>query len=167
MVAKMTDLTVTRLLPDADATSALARQLAPTLSAGDVLLLAGQIGAGKTHFARALIQHLLTKSGLAEDVPSPTFTLVQTYQAGPLSLWHADLYRLTHPDEILELGLDDAMAESVCLIEWPDRMGHLLPKQALHLQFTATDQDQRLLMATGAQPRWSAQLSLIAGPHHG
>lgn len=167
MVAKMTDHTVSCLLPDAAATSVLARRLAPTLLPGDVLLLDGAIGAGKTHFARALIQHLLSEAGCVEDVPSPTFTLVQTYQAGPFALWHADLYRLTHPNEMFELGLEEAMAEAICLIEWPDRLGSWLPEQALRLRFVADDRDQRHLTATGALPRWSAQLALIVAPGHG
>ena len=77
------------------------------LGAGDVLLLEGPIGAGKTAFARALIAARLAAAGApAEDIPSPTFTLVQTYLAGPLEIWHADLYRLSHPDEAAELGLE-------------------------------------------------------------
>lgn len=103
------------------------------LGPGDSILLHGPIGAGKSHFARAFIRCRL---GRMEDVPSPTFTLVQTYQAD-VEIWHADLYRLSHPDEVLELGLDDAFSTAICLIEWPDRLGSLAPKNAIHIKFSS------------------------------
>ena len=119
-------------LPDPEATEALARRLAPRLRAGDVLLLEGQIGAGKTHFARALIHAL----GVAEDVPSPTFTLVQTYESPDFDIWHADLYRLSHPDEAVELGLTEAFETALCLVEWPEKLGKDTPESALTLRFS-------------------------------
>ncbi|KAA2315466.1 tRNA (adenosine(37)-N6)-threonylcarbamoyltransferase complex ATPase subunit type 1 TsaE [Pseudooceanicola sediminis] len=118
-----------------DATCGFAQRLGSGLSTGDVLLLSGGIGAGKTHFARCLIQSLLT---LPEDVPSPTFTLVQEYDTRKGPLWHADLYRLTDPLEAIELGLEDAFEQAICLIEWPDRLGDLAPMAALRIDF-ATD----------------------------
>lgn len=72
-----------------------------------------------------------------EDVPSPTFTLVQTYEDSEGDIWHCDLYRLTHPDEVLELGLADAFATAICLIEWPDRLGLDQPENAVRLIFSA------------------------------
>lgn len=117
-----------------DETSDLARAIAPCLAAGDCLLLDGQIGAGKTHFARQLIQSLLVQP---EDVPSPTFTLVQAYDSVAGEIWHADLYRVTGPDEIEELGLIDAFDTAICLVEWPDRLGPLAPADALSLSFAA------------------------------
>ena len=124
-----------------DDTSSLAETLAGLLRAGDTVLLDGPIGAGKTHFCRAFIRARL---GRPEDVPSPTFTLVQTYEADT-DIWHADLYRLGHPDEALELGLDDAFATAICLIEWPDRLGGHLPPDALRLTlWPIGDADQRL-----------------------
>ena len=111
--------------------------LAPRLGPGDCLLLSGPIGAGKSHLARALIRARL---GRREEVPSPTFTLVQCYQAADIEIWHADLYRLTHPDEVLELGLEDAFKEAICLIEWPDRLGTLAPPGAIRL--TLADQGE-------------------------
>lgn len=119
-------------LPDAAATEGFARQLAPHLRAGDVLLLDGQIGAGKTHFARALIQAL----GVTEDVPSPTFTLVQVYDGPGFEIWHADLYRLTHAGQVVELGLVEAFDAALCLVEWPERLGSERPEQALTLRLT-------------------------------
>lgn len=127
-------------LADADATAWLGQWFAARLQAGDCLLLDGQIGAGKSHFARAFIQARL---GRAEDVPSPTFTLVQSYQAD-VEIWHADLYRLSHPDEVLELGLDEAFDSAICLIEWPDRLGSLLPKGAMRLRFTLEGEGRRV-----------------------
>lgn len=142
-------------LPGPAATEALARHLAPLLRAGDLLLLAGDIGAGKTHFARALILARLAHAGAApEDVPSPTFTLVQCYQAGDLEIWHADLYRLGASDEIVELGLEAAFETALCLIEWPERLGPLVPPEALHLRLEPTEGGAaRSLRATPTGPR--------------
>uniref|UniRef100_UPI004048B35A tRNA (adenosine(37)-N6)-threonylcarbamoyltransferase complex ATPase subunit type 1 TsaE n=1 Tax=Yoonia sp. TaxID=2212373 RepID=UPI004048B35A len=123
-------------LPSEADTVALATRIAPLLEIGDTLLLEGSIGAGKTAFARALIRARL---GRLEDVPSPTFTLVQTYEDADGDIWHCDLYRLTHPDEALELGLDDALENAICLIEWPDRLGQAAPKHAATLAFTAKE----------------------------
>ena len=116
-------------LPDPAATERLGVWFASRLRAGDCLLLEGPIGAGKSLFARSLIQSRL---GRAEDVPSPTFTLVQTYEAD-LEIWHADLYRLSHPEEVFELGLEGAFDTGICLIEWPDRLGRFAPGGALRL----------------------------------
>lgn len=131
----MSHIHLTLDLPDPAATSALAVRIAPHLKPGHVLLLSGEIGAGKTHFARALIQSRLAAFGRVEDVPSPTFTLVQVYALDDAEIWHSDLYRLTCPDEAIELGLDEAFETAICLIEWPDRLGPYRPKSALTLQF--------------------------------
>ncbi len=117
------------LATEAD-TDALGRLLADHLHPGDTLLLGGPIGAGKSHLARAVIRQRL---GRMEDVPSPSFTLVQTYEHPAGDIWHADLYRLSHPDEVMELGLEDAFASAICLVEWPDRLGRLAPIDAIHL----------------------------------
>lgn len=142
-------------LPDPDATDALARRFAPLLGPGDVLLLEGQIGAGKTHFARALIRAL----GVSEDVPSPTFTLVQTYEAG-FEIWHADLYRLTHPDEAIELGLAEAFETALCLVEWPEKLGSDRPKQALTLRFSLIG-DGREVACLSENSEWEARLASL------
>lgn len=121
-------------LSDETATQRFAAAMADILVPGDTLLLEGEIGAGKSAFARALIRSL---AGAEIEVPSPTFTLVQTYDFENFEIWHCDLYRLTHPDEAFELGLDDAFETAICLIEWPDRLGDLAPSGALTLRFAA------------------------------
>jgi tRNA threonylcarbamoyladenosine biosynthesis protein TsaE len=118
-------------LPDEAATAALARRLAPWLKQGDVVALRGDLGAGKTSFARALIRALSGQDGAEREVPSPTFTLVQTYEtpAGPVH--HFDLYRIQSPDELTEIGWDEALGQGIVLIEWPERASTLLPAARL------------------------------------
>lgn len=116
-------------------TEACAYRLAPRLLPGDVVLLSGPIGAGKSAFARALIRARLQNPD--EEVPSPTFTIVQTYSDATAEIWHCDLYRLSHPQEAIELGLDEAFETAICLIEWPDRICALLPARALSITLAA------------------------------
>ena len=120
------------LLPNLAATQALAASLAPQLRTGDVIALTGDLGVGKTEFARALLHAL----GVTGDVPSPTFTLVQSYEANGLLISHFDLYRLKTADELDELGWEDALADGVTLIEWPERAAGRLPADRLTLHFT-------------------------------
>jgi tRNA threonylcarbamoyl adenosine modification protein YjeE len=108
-------------------------ELRPHLRAGDLVGLSGGLGAGKSTFARALIAARLAERGRAEDIPSPSFTLVQTYGLGTVELWHADLYRLGDAGEIAELGFEDAFAAAICLVEWADRLGAAAPARALRL----------------------------------
>lgn len=134
-----------------EGTAALAAEIAPVLVPGDTLLLSGDLGSGKTHFARALIRARL---GPAEEVPSPSFTLVQSYDAPEAEIWHADLYRLTHPDEVVELGLWEAFAEAICLVEWPERLAPDWPDGAVFLRIEAPDPasapDRRRLILSAA-----------------
>ena len=138
-------------LPDEAATAAAARRLAPVLGIGDVVALAGPLGAGKTSFARALIQ---TRAGAAIEVPSPTFTVVQTYELQTGAIWHVDLYRLSGVGDIAELGLEEAFARAITLIEWPDRLGALLPHDALTLTFAADGQGRRADITMGSK-QWT------------
>ena len=146
-------------LPAPEATEQLGQWLGQHLGAGDVLLLDGPVGAGKSHLARALIQSRLT---LPEDVPSPSFTLVQVYQAGDCEIWHADLYRLSSADEIEELGLTEAFTTALCLIEWPDRLSGLRPPHALTLRLDLQGEGRRATL-TGPAGR-IARLKDGGGP---
>jgi len=155
----MAEFQTTFDLSSAEETSALAVRIGALLKPGDVLLLEGEIGAGKTHFARSLIQSLLETP---EDIPSPTFTLVQTYDGPNCEIWHADLYRLTSPDEVIELGLTDAFEDSICLVEWPDRLAELAPKSALTLAFAVCpDHGRRSLVMSSDHPRWAPVFEMI------
>jgi tRNA threonylcarbamoyl adenosine modification protein YjeE len=138
-------------------TTELATQIGTRLRPGDTVLLEGDIGAGKTHFARSLIQSL---QDVPEDVPSPTFTLIQTYDTRSGPIWHADLYRLSGPEDIVETGLLDAMDTAICLIEWPDRLGPDCPANALTLSFApGLDDAAREITATCDLPDpWASRL---------
>tara|TARA_R110002096_G_scaffold304809_6_gene499735 strand:- start:1264 stop:1731 length:468 start_codon:yes stop_codon:yes gene_type:complete len=117
-------------LTDLAATAALGHRLAAVLTAGDVVLLQGDLGAGKTTLARQIIADLC---GI-EDAPSPTYTLVQVYEAAnDIPLWHVDLYRIEAPGELDELGLDDAFDDAITLIEWPERLGDACPADRLEI----------------------------------
>lgn len=121
-------------LDDEQATQRFAVDIGNALEPGDLVTLSGDLGAGKTAFARALIRHLANDPGVA--VPSPTFTLMQVYELPRFTLAHADLYRLTSPDELSELGLDEIAATGVVLMEWPDRAGIRLPADRIDIALT-------------------------------
>ena len=155
-------------LPDAPATARLAQALAPYLRPGDTLLLQGQLGAGKSHFARALIRALIGPGGDTAEVPSPSFTLVQTYDTPHGEVWHADLYRLCDPQEMLELGLDLAMDQAICLIEWPDRIAPDWPVGAVCLRLEtpagAPDTRHLRLIAPQGSDLAARLLAVVGGP---
>jgi tRNA threonylcarbamoyladenosine biosynthesis protein TsaE len=148
-----------RQLPDAAATAAFGVALAPHLRPGDVVALWGDLGAGKSTLARALIQVL----SAADEVPSPTFTLVQTYEgrvgdnSRAVEIWHFDLYRLTNPEQAYDLAIEDAFHEGISLIEWPDRLGYLLPRERLDLHLETSGAGRRLRLAGDAG--WATRLA--------
>ncbi len=136
-------------------TKRLAEMLGSRLRCGDVVTLAGDLGAGKTTFAQFLIQSL---SAVALEITSPTFTLLQTYpvtlgDGTACELYHYDLYRIEHPSALVELGLEEAFAQ-VALIEWPDRLGGMALPNALALSFTLHDDGARSVTVRGDAVRW-------------
>ncbi|MGQ0527969.1 MAG: tRNA (adenosine(37)-N6)-threonylcarbamoyltransferase complex ATPase subunit type 1 TsaE [Alphaproteobacteria bacterium] len=130
-------------------TGKAARAFAVRLQAPQVILLQGPLGSGKSVFARALIRALTGNAH--EEVPSPTFTLAQTYETAKGPLWHFDLYRLKTPKEVYELGWEEALADIV-LIEWPERLGALMPANCMRIEFKNDPQNpcHRLLHMSGA-----------------
>ena len=140
----------TLTLPNEEATARFAADIATILEPGDLVTLSGDLGAGKTTFARALIRYLSGDDAI--EVPSPTFTLIQTYELSRFALVHADLYRLSSAAELAELGFDDLPTGTVLLLEWPDRAAGLLPPNRLDIAFTLTpqlDADVRNVRVTG------------------
>ncbi len=120
-------------------TMQIARDLAEKINTGDILLLHGNLGMGKSVFARALIRELAGDKTL--EVPSPTFTLVQTYDTKRGPLYHFDLYRLKDPEEIYELGWEEALSDSILIVEWPERLGDLKPAGYLDIRLTSVDNE--------------------------
>jgi tRNA threonylcarbamoyladenosine biosynthesis protein TsaE len=151
----MTQLDLT--IYDPAATERLGHFIAADLTAGDVVALEGPLGAGKSVLARAIIQHACPQE---HDIPSPTFTLVQTYEPteGP-SVMHFDLYRLDSPDDALELGIEDAFVDSICLFEWAQRLGPYLPRTALNVSIAPdpAKTDGRIISLAGGA-RWQPLL---------
>jgi tRNA threonylcarbamoyladenosine biosynthesis protein TsaE len=139
-------------LPDLAATEALAARLAPMLRPGDAVLLDGPLGAGKSAFARALLRAATGDPGL--EVPSPTFTLVQSYDLPVGPAYHFDLYRLSGPEGLAELGWEEAR-EGIVLVEWPERLGPLAPPDALRIHLTPGEAEEaRHVVLRG----WDARL---------
>jgi tRNA threonylcarbamoyladenosine biosynthesis protein TsaE len=133
-------------LPDLAATEALAASVATLARPGDAILLAGELGAGKTAFARAFLRSATGDPAL--EVPSPTFTLVQRYDTPIGPVQHFDLWRLTGPDSLTELGWEEAR-DDIVLVEWPNRLGELRPADALTVALQATGPDSRTAVLSG------------------
>jgi tRNA threonylcarbamoyladenosine biosynthesis protein TsaE len=145
-------------LPDEAATRALAARIAALARAGDVIALKGELGAGKTSFARAFIR----ARGAIEPVPSPTFTLVQVYEQGGVPIWHIDGYRLRDPEEAWELDIEDAFLDGISLIEWPERLGPLVPVRRLEITLSETATPESRRAAIDAPAEWAARLAGLA-----
>ena len=142
-------------LADETATRMLGERIAGAAGAGSVIALSGDLGSGKTVLARAFIRSFCAVDG---DIPSPTFTLVQIYEGGPAPVYHFDLYRLKAADEALELGIEEAFADGVSLIEWPDRLGAWLPAVRLEVHLSqGRSADARRARLTG-RGYWQARL---------
>lgn len=134
----------------------LAERFATLAENKDVFALYGTLGVGKSVFSRAFIQKLTQ----AEEVPSPTFTLVQSYSYGNTEIYHFDLYRLKSPEEVFELGFEEAIYGGISLIEWPEKAGYLLPKDVFKVNITAQN-DQRIFEITVSSPDKAARLEKI------
>ena len=145
------------------ATERLGQFLSQGLTAGDVIALHGSLGAGKSALARALISKLCPHEA---DIPSPTFTLVQTYDMPDgTPLWHLDLYRIESPDDAIELGIEDAFLDAVCLIEWPERLDRLLPDGCLSIHIKTVDDaldNQMRQVEIIAPGRWDRRIADLA-----
>ncbi|MBM3517834.1 MAG: tRNA (adenosine(37)-N6)-threonylcarbamoyltransferase complex ATPase subunit type 1 TsaE [Alphaproteobacteria bacterium] len=143
-------------LPTLVATAALAKALARCVRPGDIIGLSGPLGSGKTTFARFFVS---ARGGEREEVPSPTFSLVQLYELPGGTIWHFDLFRLSRPEEAYELGIEDAFDEGISVIEWSERLGRLLPDTALVLTFEHISGARHVHLA--ADDAWSSRLSAL------
>lgn len=132
-------------------TKKIGRKLAHIARKGDVFALYGTLGMGKSVLARAFIQELC---GLGE-VPSPTFTLLQSYEAPDFEIYHFDLYRLKSAEEIFEIGVEEALYSGVSLIEWPDKMGAYLPRDIFRLEITPFEEGRKLTIETHSSEKHS------------
>lgn len=139
-------------LPDLAATERFAARIAAEVRPGDAILLSGPLGAGKTAFARAFLRAAADDPTL--EVPSPSFTLVQSYDTHRGTVHHFDLWRLSGPEALAELGWDDAR-DDIVLVEWPDRLGALAPSDALRLAFALAEGEARVVTVDG----WSGRLT--------
>ncbi len=153
---------ITLPLPDEAATDALGAALARALRPGDAILLSGGLGAGKSALARAAIAALLAEDGREEDIPSPSFTLVQTYDALRGEIWHVDLYRLAGPEGCAELGLEEAFAGAIVFVEWPDRLGPLAPARRLEIALYFGSGDSRIAKLAFVGGGWDALRQEVA-----
>ena len=122
-------------------TISFAKKFAKTLKGDEIIALWGTLGMGKTVFARGLI-HALTRND--EEVPSPTFTLLQTYDTPLGEIFHFDFYRLKSPEEAFEIGIENAFESGISLIEWPEKIGKLLPKSAINICFEMTQNGRQI-----------------------
>ena len=144
----------TRIVENEADMLALGARLGAVLCPGDVVAFAGGLGAGQTTLARGLVQGSLP----TEIVPSPTYTLVQTYDFPNFTLWHCDLYRLEDEEDVLEIGLEEAFADAVTLIEWADRLGGWLPHRRLSVAFAGEDWDESRRIVLDGDSDWRERL---------
>lgn len=150
-------------LADETMTAALGRALAHLARAGDVIALRGDLGSGKTALARAFINALPQPGGgVPEEVPSPTFTLVQTYDRAPATVWHFDLYRVHDPQEIDELGWDEAIGEGIVLVEWPERLGARLPEERLDILMTYPETGEGRMAVLEGTGAWATRVKELS-----
>lgn len=143
-------------LPTEQDTIAIGKKLAHLARKGDVFALYGTLGMGKSVLARAFVQELCGNG----EVPSPTFTLLQTYEAPDFDIYHFDLYRLKSPDEIFEIGVEDALYSGVSLIEWPDKMSPYLPRDVFKLELEPDGSGRKLTITINSAEKQSRLAAL-------
>ena len=155
--------TVRIVLGGLGATADLAAAVASQLLPGHMIGLTGPLGVGKTTFARGLVAARSNSANVEppREVPSPTFTLVQTYEMGAEALSHFDLYRLGGPQEVEELGLDDALDAGPVVVEWPDRLGHLIPENRLDITFAFGEADDTRFAILSGHGDWKTRLDEV------
>lgn len=134
--------TYSYLTDSEEQTKHLGKELAKIAQKGDVFALFGTLGMGKSVLARAIIQEL---SG-AKEVPSPTFTLVQSYEGSDVEIFHYDLYRIKNPEEIFEIGMEESMYTGINLVEWPEMMGPYLPKDIFKVEFENCGEQRKIVI---------------------
>ncbi len=136
-------------------TEEIAHKIAQICDIGDVIALYGDLGVGKSVFSRSFIRALTTPD---EEVPSPTFTLVQVYESDHGELYHFDMYRLENPDDCFELGIEEAFSDGVSLIEWPTKMGAYLPWDCLKIEIANGEGETERTMEFSSQGPWLDRL---------
>jgi len=163
VTAAPADTAVSLDLPSESATTALAARIARLARAGDVIALRGELGSGKTSFARGFIR---ARGRPEEEVPSPTFALVEVYEFphGAPAVWHFDLYRLGKSEDVYELGFEEALGGAILLIEWPERLGPLLPRERLDVELSAGPSATARRVRLGGSRGWARRLASLASP---
>ena len=163
MIAAPTDTAVSLDLATESETVALAGRVARVAHPGDVIALRGELGSGKTSFARGFIRALGRGD---EEVPSPTFTLVEIYEFpdGKPVIWHFDLYRLAKSEDVYELGFEEALGGAILLIEWPERLGSLLPRERLDVELSAGASPAARCARLRGSRGWARRLQGLTSP---
>lgn len=146
-------------LPTLTNTTQEAKRLASFLHPGDLLLLQGELGVGKTAFARAILRTLSADDALV--VPSPTFNLIQIFETGCGPVWHVDLYRLRSPEEWAELGLEEAFLSAICLVEWPDHLNTFWKSQGLELRFSMDHHTGNRTLIYSGEKEWARRFEAM------
>ena len=157
------DTVIEIALPGPGDTAALAGVVAGVAGRGDVIGLSGDLGAGKTTFARAFIyaRDEARRASGHEEVPSPTFTRVQIYPCGEIPVWHFDLFRIARPEDAIELGIDEAFSTAISLIEWPERLGALCPRDRLDIRLEMVDGGAARKARLTGHGSWAARLGRL------
>ena len=148
-------LHIQKIIPTLNAMTAFAQHIASLAESHSIITLQGDLGAGKTEFARAFIRYFL---GPEEPVPSPTFNLLHTYDTAPSRIWHFDLYRLKQAEEIWELGFEEALTGGICLIEWPERLMDIRLDHHLNIMINIDIATQNRLLTLTPDVHWQKRL---------